>query len=31
MRGSGVLLRVYHYTSRGDGGLAYARWLEPRT
>jgi hypothetical protein len=30
MRGRGVLLRVFHYTSRGEGGLAYSRWLEPR-
>ncbi|MGQ0561320.1 MAG: metallophosphoesterase [Gemmatimonadota bacterium] len=30
MKGSGVLLRVFHFTSRGAGGLAYARWLEPR-
>lgn len=26
----GVLLRVYEYDSRGEGGLAYSRWLEPR-
>jgi hypothetical protein len=30
MRGGGVLLRVFDYTSRGDGGLVYSRWLEPR-
>ena len=28
MRGTGVLLRVYHYDSRGAGGLAYSQWLE---
>ena len=31
MRGSGVLLRVFHYTGSGAGGLAYSRWLEPRS
>lgn len=31
MRGSGVLLRVYHYTGSGAGGLTYSRWLEPRS
>ena len=30
MRGSGVLLRVYRYDSRGAGGLSYSHWLEPR-
>jgi hypothetical protein len=30
MKGSGVLLRVYHYDSRGEGGLAYSQWLEAR-
>ena len=30
MKGSGVLLRVYHYDSRGAGGLAYSQWLEAR-
>lgn len=30
MRGRGVLLRVYHYDSKGEGGLAFSRWLEPR-
>lgn len=30
LRGGGVLLRVYRYTSRGTGGPSYARWLEPR-
>ena len=31
MRDRGVLLRVYDYTSRGVGGLAFSRWLEPRS
>jgi hypothetical protein len=30
MRGSGVLLSVYQYDSRGEGGLVFTRWLEPR-
>lgn len=30
LRGSGVLLRVFEYDSRGAGGLSYSRWLEPR-
>jgi hypothetical protein len=30
MRGSGVLLSVYHFDSGGNGGLQYTRWLEPR-
>lgn len=30
MRGKGVLLRVYRYTSSGTGGLSYSRWLEAR-
>jgi hypothetical protein len=30
LRGGGVLLRVYDYSSRGAGGLAFSRWLEPR-
>jgi hypothetical protein len=30
MRGSGVLLRVFHYDSRGAGGTTYSQWLEPR-
>jgi hypothetical protein len=30
MRGSGVLLSVYHFDSEGNGGLYYTRWLEPR-
>ena len=30
MKGSGVLLRVYHYDSKGEGGLAYSQWLEAR-
>ena len=30
LRGSGVFLRVYHYDSRGAGGLAYSQWLESR-
>jgi hypothetical protein len=29
MRGRGVLLRVFRYTSSGTGGIAYSRWLEP--
>jgi hypothetical protein len=31
MRGSGVLLRVYHYDARGAGGLAWSQWLERRS
>lgn len=31
MRDRGVLLRVYRYTSSGSGGVAYTRWLEPRS
>jgi hypothetical protein len=31
MKGKGVLLRVFKYSSRGLGGLAYSRWLEPRS
>jgi hypothetical protein len=31
MKGKGVLLRVFKYSSRGIGGLAYSRWLEPRS
>jgi hypothetical protein len=31
MRGKGVFLRVYHYRGDGSGGLAYSRWLEPRS
>jgi hypothetical protein len=31
MRGKGVLLRVFVYSSRERGGLAYSRWLEPRS
>lgn len=30
MRGGGVLLRVFRFTSSGSGGVAYAHWLEPR-
>jgi hypothetical protein len=30
MRDKGVLLRVYRYTSAGNGGVAYSHWLEPR-
>jgi hypothetical protein len=30
MRGGGVLLRVYRYTSSGSGGIAYSKWLEDR-
>ena len=30
MRGKGVLLSVYQWDSRGQGGLAYTYWLEPR-
>jgi hypothetical protein len=30
MRGGGVLLRVFRYTSSGSGGVAYSHWLEPR-
>lgn len=30
LRERGVLLRVYEYDSRGEGGLAYSQWLEPR-
>jgi len=30
MRGKGVLLRVFHYTGSGTGGLSYSQWLEPR-
>jgi Calcineurin-like phosphoesterase len=30
LRDGGVLLRVYRYTSRGTGGLSYARWLQAR-
>ena len=29
MRGRGVLLRVFRYTSAGTGGVSYSRWLEP--
>jgi hypothetical protein len=31
LRGRGVLLRVFHFTGGGAGGLTYARWLEPRS
>lgn len=31
MKGKGVLLRVFKYSSRGIGGLAYSRWLETRS
>jgi hypothetical protein len=30
LRGKGVLLRVYHYTSGGAGGIVYSRWMELR-
>lgn len=30
LRGRGVLLRVYRFTSSGSGGVAYSHWLEPR-
>jgi hypothetical protein len=30
MRGKGVLLSVYQWDSRGQGGLAYTYWLEPK-
>jgi hypothetical protein len=30
MRGTGVLLSVYQYDGRGEGGLVFTRWLEPR-
>jgi len=30
MRGKGVLLRVFHFTGTGPGGLSYSQWLEPR-
>ena len=30
MRGGGVLLRVFRFTSSGSGGIAYSHWLEPR-
>jgi hypothetical protein len=30
MRGKGVLLRVYSFSSRGVGEMTYERWLEPR-
>jgi hypothetical protein len=30
MRGGGVLLRVFRYTSSGTGGVAYSHWLETR-
>jgi Calcineurin-like phosphoesterase. len=29
MRGGGVLLRVFRFTSSGSGGVAYSHWLEP--
>lgn len=28
MRGKGVLLRVFDFTSNGTGGLSYSKWLE---
>jgi hypothetical protein len=28
MRNGGVMLSVYRYPGRGEGGLSYARWLE---
>lgn len=30
LRGKGVLLRVFHYSGSGAGGLSYSRWLEER-
>lgn len=30
MRGKGVLLRVFDFTTNGTGGLSYTRWLEPK-
>jgi hypothetical protein len=30
LRQKGVLLRIFHYTSAGTGGLVYSRWLELR-
>lgn len=30
LKGKGVLLRVYTFTSDGTGGVSYSRWLEPR-
>ena len=30
MKNSGVLLRVYHFDSKGEGGVAYSSWLEAR-
>ena len=30
LRGGGVFLRVFRYTSDGEGGRSYSRWLEPR-
>lgn len=30
LKGKGVLLRVYTFTSDGTGGVTYSRWLEPR-
>lgn len=30
LRGRGALLRVFHYSGSGDGGMAYSRWLELR-
>lgn len=30
LKGKGVLLRVYTFTSDGSGGVSYSRWLEPR-
>lgn len=29
MRGGGVLLRVFRFTTSGSGGVAYSHWLEP--
>ena len=31
LKDRGVLLRVYRYAESGSGGLAFSRWLEPRT
>ena len=29
VRGGGVFLRVYRFTSSGSGGMAFSHWLEP--
>jgi len=30
LRGKGALLRVFHYSGSGVGGMGYSRWLEAR-